>query len=184
MGATYPHVCVNGFGERAGNAALEEVVMALEILCGVKTGINTERLYELSQLVERAFAIPIPVHKAIVGQNAFNHGSGIHVHATLAHSLSYEPIPPEMVGRQRSFYLGKFAGRHLIEYVLKKNNVEASKEQIQEISQAVKQHHAKQNKAQILKRFDQCKTEFSHLKADLSEEELLALAKPIIKRRR
>jgi 2-isopropylmalate synthase len=180
MGAAYPHVCVNGFGERAGNAALEEVVMALEILYGVKTGIKTERLFELSQLVERAFAIPIPVHKAIVGQNAFNHGSGIHVHATLAHSLSYEPISPEMVGRQRSFYLGKFAGRHLIEYLLKKNNIEASKSQIEQIAQAVKHHHAQQKKEQILKRFDQCKSEFSELKADVSEEELLALAKPIL----
>lgn len=180
MGATYPHVCVNGFGERAGNAALEEVVMALEILYGVKTGIKTERLFELSQLVERAFAIPIPVHKAIVGQNAFNHGSGIHVHATLAHSLSYEPIAPEVVGRQRSFYLGKFAGRHLIEYILKKNDVKASKSQIEQIAQAVKHHHAQQKKEQILKRFDQCKGEFSQLKADLSEEELLALAKPIL----
>jgi isopropylmalate/homocitrate/citramalate synthase len=172
---------VNGFGERAGNAALEEVVMALEILYGIDTGIKTERLFELSQLVERAFAIPIPVHKAIVGQNAFNHGSGIHVHATLAHSLSYEPIPPEMVGRERSFYLGKFAGRHLIEYVLKKNNIAATKREIQAIAQAVKDHHAKQDKKQILKRFDQCKLEFSHLKADLSEEELLALAKPLLK---
>jgi 2-isopropylmalate synthase len=180
MGATFPHVCVNGFGERAGNAALEEVVMALEILYGVKTGIKTDRLFELSQLVERAFAIPIPVHKAIVGQNAFNHGSGIHVHATLAHSLSYEPIPPEMVGRKRSFYLGKFAGRHLIEYVLKKNKLKASKAQIQAIAQAVKQHHAKQDKKDILKRFDKCKIEFSHLKADLSEEELLTIAKPIL----
>ncbi|MFW9935511.1 MAG: homoaconitate hydratase [Candidatus Thorarchaeota archaeon] len=180
MGVTYPHVCVNGFGERAGNAALEEVVMALEILYGVKTGIRTERLFELSQLVERAFAIPIPVHKAIVGQNAFNHGSGIHVHATLAHSLSYEPIAPEMVGRQRSFYLGKFAGRHLIEYILKKNDIKASKSQIEQIAQTVKHHHAEQKKEEILKRFDQCKSEFSKLKADLSEEELLALAKPIL----
>jgi 2-isopropylmalate synthase len=180
MGVTYPHVCVNGFGERAGNAALEEVVMALETLYGVKTGIKTERLFELSQLVERAFAIPIPVHKAIVGQNAFNHGSGIHVHATLAHSLSYEPISPELVGRKRSFYLGKFAGRHLIEYVLKKNNIKASKKQIQKIATAVKQYHAQQDKTQILKRFDQCKDEFSQLKADLSEDELLTLAKPIV----
>jgi 2-isopropylmalate synthase len=184
MGVTYPHVCVNGFGERAGNAALEEVVMALEVLYGVKTGIKTERLYELAQLVERSFAIPIPVHKAIVGQNAFKHGSGIHVHATLAHSLSYEPILPKMVGRERSFYLGKFVGRHLIEYILRKNNIQASKEQISELAQAVKQYHARQDKQQILKEFEECKSQFSQLKADLSEEELLALAKPILKRKK
>ncbi|MFX1565225.1 MAG: hypothetical protein ACFFCH_04480 [Promethearchaeota archaeon] len=119
-----------------------------------------------------------------MGQNAFNHGSGIHVHATLAHSLSYEPIPPEMVGRERSFYLGKFAGRHLIEYVLKKNKLKASKAQIQAIAQAVKEHHAKQDKKDILKRFDECKMEFSHLKADLSEEELLAIAEPILQNKK
>ncbi|MFX0167995.1 MAG: homoaconitate hydratase [Candidatus Hodarchaeota archaeon] len=180
MGATYPHVCVNGFGERAGNAALEEVVMALETLYGIKTGIKTKKLFELSKLVERSFAIPIPVHKAIVGQNAFNHGSGIHVHGTLAHSLSYEPIPPELVGRQRSFYLGKFAGRHLIEYILRENSVLATKTQIREVAEAVKQYHAQKDKEEILKRFDQCKTEFSHLKADLSVEEVVALAKSII----
>lgn len=183
-GVIYPHVCVNGFGERAGNAALEEVVMALETLYNVKTGIKTERLFELSQLVERTFAIPIPVHKAIVGQNAFNHGSGIHVHATLAHSLSYEPIPPELVGRTRSFYLGKFAGRHLIEYLLRKNGLKASKKQIQMIAKAVKHHHAIQDKTEILKRFDQCKTEFSHLKADLAEEQLLAIARPLLQKQK
>ncbi|MDO8056099.1 MAG: homoaconitate hydratase [Candidatus Hermodarchaeota archaeon] len=182
MGVTYPHVCVNGFGERAGNAALEEVVMALEILYGVKTGIKTERLYELSKLVERSFAIPIPVHKAIVGQNAFNHGSGIHVHGTLAHSLSYEPIPPSLVGRERSFYLGKFAGRHLIEYILRQNNIMATKEQVSAVAEAVKQHHAQKDKAEILMRFDQCKSDFSQLKADLSVEEVIDLAKDIIER--
>jgi 2-isopropylmalate synthase len=181
-GAIYPHVCVNGFGERAGNAALEEVVMALETLYGVKTGIKTERLFELSKLVERSFAIPIPVHKAIVGQNAFNHGSGIHVHGTLAHSLSYEPIPPELVGRQRSFYLGKFAGRHLIEYILRQNNIQVSKEQVRAIAEAVKQHHAQKDKLEILKRFDKCKTDFSQLKADLSVEEVITLAKDIIEK--
>jgi len=180
-GVTFPHVCVNGFGERAGNAALEEVVMALEVLYGVKTGVKTERLYELAQLVERSFAIPIPVHKAIVGQNAFHHGSGIHVHAELAHSLSYEPISPEQVGRQRSFYLGKFAGRHLIDFVLKKNGITASEKQIGELAEELKRRHAAQDKRIILNSFDRCKADFAKLKADLTEEELLALARSRIK---
>ena len=182
MGVTFPHVCVNGFGERAGNAALEEVVMALETLYGVNTGIKTERLFELSKLVERSFAIPIPVHKAIVGQNAFNHGSGIHVHGTLAHSLSYEPMPPELVGRERSFYLGKFAGRHLIEYILRQNDIPVSKEQVIAVAEAVKEYHAQKDKSEILKRFDKCKSDFSQLKADLTVEEVIKLAKDIIER--
>jgi 2-isopropylmalate synthase len=181
-GVTFPHVCVNGFGERAGNAALEEVVMALEVLYGVKTGVKTERLYELAQLVERSFAIPIPVHKAIVGQNAFHHGSGIHVHAELAHSLSYEPILPERVGRERSFYLGKFAGRHLIEFILRKNGIGASEKQISDIVEEVKRRHAAQDKRAILARFDRCKADFAKLKADLTEDELLTLARSLMKR--
>jgi isopropylmalate/homocitrate/citramalate synthase len=120
------------------------------------------------------------VHKAIVGQNAFNHGSGIHVHGTLAHSLSYEPIPPSLVGRKRSFYLGKFAGRHLIEYILRQNDIPVTKEQVSAVAEAVKQHHAQKDKEEILKRFDQCKTDFSDLKADLTVEEVIEIAKEII----
>lgn len=176
-GVTFPHVCVNGFGERAGNAAFEEVVMALEVLYGVQTGVKTERLYELARLVERSFAIPIPVHKAIVGQNAFHHGSGIHVHAQLAHSLSYEPIAPEQVGRQRSFYLGKFAGRHLIDFILRKNGITASEKEVSDLAEAIKRRHASQDKRTILTRFDRCRADFAKLKADLTEEELLTLAR-------
>ncbi|MGY5876908.1 MAG: hypothetical protein RTU30_14255, partial [Candidatus Thorarchaeota archaeon] len=106
-GATYPHVCVNGYGERAGNAAFEEVVMTLEELYGVNTGIETEKLYQLSRLVERHFVIPLPLHKAISGGNAFRHSSGIHSHGQLTHSMTYEPINPITVGRRREFHLGK-----------------------------------------------------------------------------
>jgi 2-isopropylmalate synthase len=183
-GVTYPHVCVNGYGERAGNAALEEVVMALEILYNVNTGVKTEKLFELAQMVERSFAIPIPPIKAIVGKNAFHHGSGIHVHAQLAHSLSYEPIPPELVGRQRSFYLGKFAGRHLIEFLLKKNGIIATEQQIRDIANIIKERHAAQDKEQILKHFDKCKIEFSRLGSDISEQDFLAIAQQILKKKR
>jgi len=183
VGATYPHVCVNGYGERAGNAPLEEVVMCLEVLYGVDTRIKTERLYELSQLVERSFAIPLPFHKAIVGRYAFHHGSGIHVHAQLAHSLSYEPIPPEMVGRKRSFYLGKFAGRHLVEYLLRKNGITATWKQIHAMVEEVKRRHAAQDKRQILERFDRCKAEMDKLGADLTEQDLLEIARKVMKRK-
>ena len=115
-----------------------------------------------------------------MGQNAFNHGSGIHVHGTLAHSLSYEPIPPELVGRKRSFYLGKFAGRHLIEFILRQNHIQVTKEQVRAVADAVKEYHAQKDKREILKRFDQCKVDFSQLKADLSVEEVIDLAKDII----
>ena len=111
MGATSPHVTVNGLGERAGNAALEEVVLALETLYHYPTGIQTDRLYELSRLVEECSGVPVSPTKALVGYNAFSHEAGIHTHGVLAHTLTYEPLQPESVGRQRAMILGKHTGR-------------------------------------------------------------------------
>jgi isopropylmalate/homocitrate/citramalate synthase len=110
-GVNSPHVCVNGLGERAGNASLEEVVIILESLYGVKTGIRTERLYELSLLVEKLSGVPIAANKALVGYNSFSHEAGIHTHGILAHTLTYEPLQPEVVGRHRQMILGKHTGK-------------------------------------------------------------------------
>jgi len=117
-GVEYPHVTVNGYGERSGNAALEEVVMALEILYGVKTGIKLDKLYELSKFVEKKFLIPLQRHKPIVGENSFAHESGIHVHAILSNPLSYEPFPPSLIGRKRKIYIGKHSGKKSLAYFL------------------------------------------------------------------
>ncbi|TFG30540.1 hypothetical protein EU528_08165, partial [Candidatus Thorarchaeota archaeon] len=91
-GVTFPQVCVNAYGERAGNAAFEEIVMALEELYGIDTGIQTEKLYTLSKIVEKNFIVPLPLHKSISGDKAFTHSSGIHSHGQLTHSMTYEPI--------------------------------------------------------------------------------------------
>ena len=79
-GASCAHVTVNGLGERAGNTPFEEVVMALEVLYGYRTEIRTEEIYHLSILVSRLTGVPLPVNKAIVGEMAFTHESGIHAH--------------------------------------------------------------------------------------------------------
>ncbi|UXD21215.1 2-isopropylmalate synthase [Ignicoccus pacificus DSM 13166] len=118
-GAQQAHVTVNGIGERAGNAALEEVVAALEFLLHVNTGIKTELLYETSLLVSKLSGIPIPPNKPIVGANAFAHESGIHVHGIINNPFTYEPIRPEMVGQRRRIVLGKHSGRHGVEHALK-----------------------------------------------------------------
>ena len=97
-GASCAHVTVNGLGERAGNTPLEEVVMALEILYGYKTRIKKEELYHLSSLVSRHTGVPLPVNKAIVGEMAFTHESGIHAHGVMKEPSTYESIKPEMVG--------------------------------------------------------------------------------------
>ncbi len=179
-GATYPHVCVNGYGERAGNAAFEEVVMALEELHGVDTGINTESLYELCELVERHFVVPLPLHKAIVGDNAFRHSSGIHSHGQLTHSMTYEPINPIRVGRRREFHLGKFVGRHFVEYLLRMGGVKATSEQAMEITRRVKTTHVEQKKKQSKDSFDQIKGRLKELRTGVSEREFWSIVFEVI----
>ncbi len=122
-GARAPHVCVNGLGERAGNAALEEVVLCLEGLYGYRTGIRTEGLFELSRLVEELSGVPIPPNKAWVGYNAFSHEAGIHTHGILANTLTYEPIQPAVVGRRRQMILGKHTGKAALVEKLKERGL-------------------------------------------------------------
>jgi len=179
-GVTYPHVCVNGYGERAGNAALEEVVMTLEELYGVITGIKCEKLYKLSELVERHFMIPLPLHKAISGDNAFTHSSGIHSHGQLTHSMTYEPINPSAVGRRREFHLGKFVGRHFVEHLLKMGGVEANAEQSREITERIKVTHEDLKTLQTKESFDKLKDDLKALRTGVSEKEFWEIVFDII----
>src|SRR5437899_9517640 len=116
-GARQVEVCVNGLGERAGNAALEEVVMALKIrpdqFPGLETGVRTEELARASRLVARLTGYPVQYNKAVVGRNAFAHESGIHQHGVLAERTTYEIIDAGSVGQTGSqIVLGKHSGRH------------------------------------------------------------------------
>ncbi|XP_047978543.1 2-isopropylmalate synthase A-like [Salvia hispanica] len=122
-GARQVEVTVNGIGERAGNASLEEVVMALksrgeQLLDGLYTGINTQHLTMASKMVEEYSGLRIQPHKAIVGANAFAHQSGIHQDGMLKHKNTYEIISPEEIGLVRSnesgIVLGKLSGRHAL----------------------------------------------------------------------
>lgn len=110
-GAACVDVTVNGLGERAGNAALEEVVMALELQNEGSSRIATSHLFALSKRVAAYSGRPLPVDKPIVGRGTFWHESGIHVHAMLRDSRSYEPFSPERVGHSgRHFVIGKHSG--------------------------------------------------------------------------
>ena len=122
-GATSVNTTVNGLGERAGNAALEEVVMALKRIYDQPTSIKTKQLLELSRLVSKASNCPVPPWKAIVGQNTFAHESGIHAHGVLKNPNTYEPFNPEDVGWQRRLVVGKHSGRHLLQSVLERHGV-------------------------------------------------------------
>lgn len=137
-GAEQVQVAVNGLGERAGNASLEEVVMALRALYGAKLNIRTKLIAETSDLVERLTGIPVPPNKAIVGENAFAHVSGIHAHGVLEFPGTYEPISPELVGHHRRLALGKLSGRHSVEKQLRSIGVKATKVQLAEITRRVK----------------------------------------------
>ncbi|MCL4435581.1 MAG: 2-isopropylmalate synthase [Thaumarchaeota archaeon] len=137
-GARTAHVAVNGLGERAGNASLEELVMALYCLQRRKTGIHTELIYETSRLVSRIAGIVIQPNKAIVGENAFGHESGIHTHGVLEMPLTYEPMAPELVGRKRWIQAGKHAGGHGIDAQLKELGIDVNQNQLKEIVERVK----------------------------------------------
>ena len=138
-GATQVHVTVNGIGERAGNASLEEVVMSLQALYKYETRINTRLLYSTSKLVSRLTGIPIPPNKAIVGENAFSHKSGVHTRGVVVEPQTFEPINPELVGQKRRLEAGKLAGKHGIKAQLEESGIYPDKEQLKTIVRRVKE---------------------------------------------
>lgn len=146
MGAKQIHVTVNGIGERAGNASLEEVVMSLVALYGIKTSIKTEHIFETSKLIENLSGVKVSPNQPIVGENAFRHESGIHAHAVLVDPRTYEPITPESIGIKRSeqditlssIVIGKHTGRHSLKAKLDSYGYIYSNEQLEEIIERIK----------------------------------------------
>jgi 2-isopropylmalate synthase len=124
-GARQIECTINGLGERAGNAAMEEIVMALNVrgdqYGGLTTGIRTEELARTSRLVSRLTGYPVQYNKAVVGRNAFAHESGIHQHGVLSERTTYEIMDPTKVGQAGTqIVLGKHSGRHAFADTLKK----------------------------------------------------------------
>ncbi|MEL6901811.1 MAG: homocitrate synthase [Cyanobacteria bacterium J06606_4] len=156
-GATSINTTVNGLGERAGNAALEEVVMALKQIYKLKIGIRTEHLLELSRSVAKAVNCPVPPWKAIVGNNTFAHESGIHAHGVMIDPSTYEPFDPQEVGWQRRFVVGKHSGRHLLTQICQENGIPFDSASSQQVLEAVRDRA-------------------TQLKRSLTTPELLALA--------
>jgi len=117
-GADQVECTINGIGERAGNASLEEVVMALKTrnyIFDVDMSINSEMLYPISRLVSEIIHVPVPPNKAIVGDNAFAHEAGIHQDGILKNPLTYEIMTPQSVGvDMRRLVIGKHSGRHAL----------------------------------------------------------------------
>ena len=130
-GANYVGVTVNGLGERAGNAALEEVLMALKYIHGYDTNIDTTKFKDLSEYVSNASGRDLPAWKAIVGSNMFKHESGIHADGALKNPTNYEAFDPKEVGLERQIVIGKHSGKAAIvnkfkEYDINLNDEDAS----------------------------------------------------------
>ena len=115
-GAKQIETTINGLGERAGNCAMEEVIMGLtvrEAKYGLSHSIDTTRIHRTSQRVSKITGVPVPVNKAIVGANAFAHESGIHQHGVLKNPMTYEIMTPQAIGKtENTMVLGKLSGRH------------------------------------------------------------------------
>jgi 2-isopropylmalate synthase len=132
-GAACAHVTINGLGERAGNASLEEFVMALQCLYGRKHNVKTELLYETSRFISNTMGIIVQPNKAIIGENAFGHESGIHTHGIINNPLTYEPINPDLVGRKRWLQAGKHAGAHGIRAMLESFGIKPTEKELYDI---------------------------------------------------
>ncbi|CCY49501.1 homocitrate synthase [Peptostreptococcus anaerobius CAG:621] len=127
-GANYVGVTVNGLGERAGNAALEEVLMSLIHVLECHSNIDTRRFKELSEYVSRASGRELPAWKAIVGSNMFRHESGIHADGALKDPKNYEAFDPSEVGLERQIVIGKHSGRAAVVNKFREYDIELDDE--------------------------------------------------------
>ena len=137
-GANQAHVTVNGMGERTGNCSLEELAVLLHAAYNININIDTSQLYSLSDFVGRLTGVKMPVNKPIVGDNAFAHESGIHVHGILNNSLTYEPISPELVGHNRKIILGKHTGANALKSKLTDSHINLTDEQFEKVFSQIK----------------------------------------------
>ena len=139
-GADQAQVSVNSIGERAGNAAYEEFVMAVESLYQTDTGIDTTGISELSRLVAAKSGIDVPGNKPVVGENAFSHESGIHAAGVIENSDTFEPgvMTPEMVGATRELVMGKHTGTHSVRERLHDAGFAPTDEEVRAVTRRVK----------------------------------------------
>lgn len=155
-GARQVECTVNGLGERAGNAPLEEVVMALRHLCNRETGIDTRQLPAVSRLVVAASGRAVADNKCVVGDGVFTHESGIHVDGLLKNPLNYQGFDPAEVGRAHRLVLGKHSGAHGVSAAYRALGIELSPLEAQQILARIRQHAVSEKRApqdDELKRF-------------------------------
>ncbi len=163
-GATQVECTINGIGERAGNASLEEIVMAIRQhpqVYQVDTGIETREIWNTSRLVSNLTGLEVQRNKAIVGENAFAHESGIHQHGVIQDRQTYETICAEDVGWQgNQLVIGKHSGKHGVERVLRERGYSLEEEQLLEVVRRVK--------------------EFTDRKKNVEEDDVVAIARDVM----
>jgi homocitrate synthase NifV len=161
-GAEWASTTVNGLGERAGNSSLEGLVMSLTKLYNLSLPFNISKIYEISRYVEKASGIPVPLNRSIVGQHMFTHESGIHVDGVLKYPYTYESFMPDEIGASRHIVIGKHSGKHAVWDKLKELGIEAGKEELLRIVEAVKERSEQRKSA-------------------ISDKELKAIAEDVLK---
>jgi len=182
-GVTYLHTCTAGFGERAGVAPFEEVVTGLELLYNVDTGIDLGKVYRLSQLAEKSFALPIQFHKPIIGENTFTHEVDEHVEGMLAHPLMFEPFPPEIVGRGTTFFIGRNAGEALIKNFLEQAGINATPRQLEELFRRVRGPQESLDKGEVQMTFYQIKRLMKDLQKALTQDEFWRIVEQVTRQK-
>jgi isopropylmalate/homocitrate/citramalate synthase len=182
-GVTYVHTCIAGFGERAGVAPLEEVVVALELLYNIDTGVDMKKLYRLSQLAEKSFALPIQYHKPMIGENAFSYEVDEHIHGMLSNPIIYEPFPPEIIERETTFYFGRLTGKHLVENRLTSAGIKATPWQIDEIVRRIRSSQESLDKGGTQMTFYQIKKLLRELRKGLTEEDYWKIVEQVTKQK-
>jgi 2-isopropylmalate synthase len=146
-GATIVDATVNGLGERSGNAALDEVAVALKQFYGIETGVQLGQMVALSRYVEEITGVPLPFNKPLVGDYAFAHKLDIHVRHVMDHPPLIEPLPPQTVGNRRVIALGRDTGPYMVEVKLQQHGLDATALQIERIVDRVKRLAAEKNAA-------------------------------------
>jgi homocitrate synthase NifV len=146
-GATHASTTVNGLGERAGNAALEEVVMGLRHLHGVECGVDSRALPGLSELVAHAAGRPVPAGKCIVGAAVFSHESGIHVDGLLKDRRNYESFDPAELGRSHRIVLGKHSGAAGVRAAFGRLDLQLADETVPPLLERIRDHAMRTKRA-------------------------------------
>ncbi len=137
-GANAVAVTVGGLGERAGNVPLEQFVIAMKVLYNHDMKIDTSGLKELAEMVYKFAGLKISLHQPLIGENVFSHESGMHIAAILNQPVTYECIPPEMVGHTRHLLMGKHTGGTYIKKRLEEKNIKASPMELRTLLQEIK----------------------------------------------